>query len=113
MQEKIANNTPPEALEAKVTHFLQRFAKDDSAKYQIAPLIAKASLMSNHLYEDLGFANRIEMGRFMKEHFPALANQKPSDRLWKKYIYEGIGEVAPACATCHDQINCFGCKSLF
>ncbi len=112
MQAKIANNTPPETLEAKVTLFLQRFAKDDRSKHQMAPLIAKASLMSNHLYEDLGFANRIEMGRFMKEHFPTLATQKPSDKLWKKYIYDSIGEIAPACATCHDQINCFGCLSF-
>lgn len=104
------NQTPLEVLEAKVTIFLQSFAKDDYAKYQMAPLVAKTSLMPNHLYQDLGFKSRIEMGRFMKEYFPTLASIKPSTKLWKKYIYDSIGEVAPACATCSDQVNCFACQ---
>jgi len=104
------NNTPIEVLEAKVTEFLQSYAKNEYAKNQMAPLVAKTSLMPNHLYEDLGFDNRIMMGKFMKEYFPLLASIKPKDKLWKKYIYDSIGEVAPACATCSDQVNCFVCK---
>ncbi|MBN2826296.1 MAG: nitrogen fixation protein NifQ [Campylobacterales bacterium] len=104
------NQTPLEILEQKVTLFLQSFAKNDYAKDKIAPLVAQKSLQPNHLYEDLGFQNRTQMGKFMKEHFPALASQKPCDKLWKKYIYDSIGEVAPSCATCSDQINCFVCK---
>ncbi|MEA2027355.1 MAG: nitrogen fixation protein NifQ [Campylobacterota bacterium] len=102
------NNTP---LEAKVTEFLQSYSKDDYAKYKMAPLVAKKSLEANHLYQDLGFQNRIEMGKFMKVYFPTLAAQKPADKLWKKYIYDSIDEIAPACATCSDQVNCFVCKT--
>jgi len=104
------NQTPLETLEAKVTQFLQHYAKDEEAKKIAAPLVAQKSLEANHLYQDLGFDNRIQMGKFMKEHFPTLADQKPADKLWKKYIYDSIGEVAPACATCSDQVNCFVCK---
>lgn len=98
-------------MEAKVIALLQRYAKDAYAHDEIAPLVAKRSLMMNHLYQDLGFASRTQMGTFMKEHFPALSAQKPKDKLWKKYIYDEIGEVAPACASCADQINCFVCKT--
>jgi nitrogen fixation protein NifQ len=66
--------------------------------------------MMNHLYQDLGFQNRMQMARFMQYHFPKLSANKPKEVLWKKYIYDLIGEVAPACALCSDQENCFKCK---
>jgi len=97
-------------LEKKVDLFLQEFAKDTHAKTVVSSHIAKISLEMNHLYEDLGFKSRSEMGRYMKEHFPDLWAQKPADKLWKKYIYEMIDETAPACADCNDNINCFACK---
>ncbi len=102
--------TKNEVLEAKVTNLLQYFAKDDYAKNTIAPHVAKVSLEMNHLYQDLGFENRIEMGRYMKEYFPKLSNMKPKETLWKKYLYDLILETAPACAECNDQETCFACK---
>lgn len=105
------NNTVQlEILESKVVNLLQSYAKDDYSKNEVAPHLAKVSLEMNHLYEDLGFKNRVEMGRYMKENFPSLGAKKPEDKLWKKYIYDLIGETAPACATCSDQVNCFACK---
>jgi len=97
-------------LEQKVITFLQGFAKDEHVKNVIAPHVAIVSLEMNHLYQDLGFKSRVEMGRFMKLNFPILAEQKPADKLWKKYIYEQIDETAPACVECWDQVNCFACK---
>ncbi|MEA3498290.1 MAG: nitrogen fixation protein NifQ [Campylobacterota bacterium] len=94
-------------LELKVTNFLKQYAKDEYSKNEMAFHVAKISLMQNHLYEDLGFRNRFEMGGFMKKHFPELSKIKPKDKLWKKFIYDSIGEVAPACAKCEDQISCF------
>jgi nitrogen fixation protein NifQ len=99
-------------LEEKVTNFLQKYAKDEYSKNEIAVHVAKISLMPNHLYEDLGFRNRFEMGAFMKKHFPNLSEIKPKDKLWKKFIYDSINEVAPACAKCSDQVNCFTCKII-
>jgi nitrogen fixation protein NifQ len=105
----VESKTPLLILEQKVTRLLQLYAKDDFAKNEIAPHVAKTSLMADHLYQDLGFKSRVQMGKFMKNHFPNLANQKPADKLWKKFIYDSIGEVAPACEKCKDQINCFAC----
>ncbi len=106
----IKNDTPVKILEEKVTWFLQRYAKDDYTKKMTAPHVAKISLLQNHLYQDLGFKNRTQMGKFMKENFPLLSDIKPADKLWKKFIYDSIGEVAPACEDCNDQVNCFACK---
>ncbi len=97
-------------LEKKVMIFLQEYAKDKESKDILAPSVAKASLLPNHLYEDLGFDNRMQMNRFMIEHFPKLTTMKPKDTLWKKFIYDSVGEVAPACAECPDQTGCFPCK---
>ncbi len=93
----------------QVVELLSSYAVDEYAKDTIAPLVAEKSLLKNHLYQDLGLNNRIEMGKFMKKHFPTLASKKPKDKLWKKFIYDEIGEIAPACASCDDQINCFSC----
>ena len=97
-------------MEKEVTEFLQSFAKNRYSKYVIAPHIAAMSLKQNHLYHDLGFKNRVQMGRYMKCHFPKLAEMKPLDKLWKKFIYDSVGRVAPACFTCKDQNNCFACQ---
>ena len=87
-------------MERDVMEFLQAYAKNRYSKYVIAPHIAAMSLKPNHLYQDLGFKNRVQMGRYMKCHFPKLAEIKPLDTLWKKFIYDSIGRVAPACFTC-------------
>lgn len=93
----------------EIENFLKKYAIDDKARYEIAPMIAKKSLEMNHLYQDLGFKNRVQMGAFMSEHFPGLARIKPKEKLWKKFLYDSIGKVAPACAHCNDQEHCFTC----
>jgi nitrogen fixation protein NifQ len=96
-------------LGKEIENYLKKYAIDDEARYIIAPLIAKKSLEMNHLYQDLGFKNRLEMGQYMTKYFPRLAQMKPKDKLWKKFLYDAIGKIAPACATCNDQEHCFTC----
>lgn len=96
-------------MEEEVSTLLQEHASSSYAKEILAPKIAQASLMMNHLYEDLGFDSRTQMGKFMKENFLTLAQMKPKDTLWKKFIYDTIGKVAPACAGCSDFLTCFKC----
>lgn len=109
---KISNKTPLDVLEKKVTDFLCKYAHDEYAKNEVAPYLAKVSLHLNHLYQDLGFTSRTEMNRYMQEHFPKLCELKPKNKLWKKFIYDSIEEIAPACATCSDQENCWNCDTL-
>lgn len=98
-----------DSMRLEIEKFLKKYAADDEARYVIAPEVATKSLEMNHLYQDLGFKNRIEMGQFMARHFPRLAELKPKDKLWKKFLYDSIGRVAPACAFCNDQEHCFTC----
>ncbi|MFA6196606.1 MAG: nitrogen fixation protein NifQ [Sulfurimonas sp.] len=90
---------------------LGSYAVNDFAKTNLAPHVALVSLEMNHLYEDMGFKSRTEMGLFMMENFPALAVQKPKEKLWKKFLYEKIDAIAPACGNCDDQQTCFKCIS--
>lgn len=98
-----------QCLIEEVDMLLKLYAVDNLAKKKVAPFVAERSVEMNHLYEDIGFKNRKQMGKFMKLHFPKLAEMKPSNKLWKKHIYDQIGKVAPACATCPDQSGCFRC----
>lgn len=97
-------------LEQKVTDFLREYAIDEKSKNNIAPYVAKISLLQNHLYQDLGFKNRSEMGIFMKKYFPILSELKPKEKLWKKFIYDSIDEVAPSCEYCETKESCFACS---
>lgn len=98
-----------DAMRHEIETYLKKYAVDDEARYVVAPLIARKSLEMNHLYQDLGFKNRIQMSTYMAKHFPPLAELKPKDKLWKKFLYDAIGKVAPACASCNDQEHCFTC----
>jgi nitrogen fixation protein NifQ len=96
-------------MEKQVRSLLQDHAVNKYAKNILAPWVAYESLKMNHMYEDLGFKSRTQMGKFMMKNFPTLAKQKPKDKLWKKFIYDEIGQIAPACVSCNDQLTCFSC----
>lgn len=98
-----------EILRQTIENYLKKYAVNDEARYLIAPLIANKSLEMNHLYQDLGFKSRSQMGVYMAHYFPRLAELKPKEKLWKKFLYDAIGKVAPACAACRDQEHCFSC----
>lgn len=102
-------NREHELMYNDVKTLLTGYAVNDYAATVLAPMVARRSLEMNHLYEDMGFASRTEMGKFMAKNFPELAAEKPKEKLWKKYLYDRIGSIAPACATCDDQLTCFRC----
>jgi len=96
-------------MEEEVCVLLRKYSLNKHVHDVIAPWISRESLKMGHLYEDLGFKSRTEMAKFMQTNFPLFAKKKPKDKLWKKFIYDEIGKIAPACATCDDQMNCFKC----
>jgi nitrogen fixation protein NifQ len=102
-------STELEIMKNEVCRLLQTHAVNCYARDVLAPWVAHTSLEMGHLYSDLGLKSRSEMGRFMKKNFPSLSEQKPKDKLWKKFIYDEIGRVAPACGNCNDQLTCFTC----
>ena len=82
-----------------------------------AAIIATACAGRDHLWQDLGLANRGELSQLMAVNFPVLAeaNARAGDMKWKKFLYrqfcadEGIYVCpAPSCGQCHDFAQCFG-----
>jgi nitrogen fixation protein NifQ len=94
-------------LEKLICELLQKHAVGIMACDEIAPYIAKKSLEINHLYEAMGFDARAVMAVYMHQHFPTLASKKPDNMRWKKFLYDSIGAVAPACVGCPDAEDCF------
>jgi len=98
-----------ETMKKEIAALLHHYGVNAYAQTILGQWVARKSLKMNHLYHDLGFKSRTEMGKFMKKNYPCLAEKKPKDKLWKKFLYDKIGKVAPACVSCDDQYNCFKC----
>ncbi len=80
-----------------------------------AIMIARRSQRPNHLWQDLGLANRGELSLLMERHFPRLAQKNSADMKWKKFFQrmtcssEGFRLcAAPVCDECDDFETCFG-----
>ncbi|MGB0696090.1 MAG: nitrogen fixation protein NifQ [Rhodospirillaceae bacterium] len=81
----------------------------------LALMIARRSLASNHLWQDLGLRERAELTALMGRHFPGLAEANSSNMKWKKFFYRELcqreGVVickSPNCEVCEDFKECFG-----
>lgn len=80
----------------------------------LAHIVAYSCCGRNHLWQDLGLANRGELSCLMRTAFPALADLNVGDMKWKKFIYrhycarDGIYVCpAPSCGECADHGKCF------
>ncbi|AXS79744.1 nitrogen fixation protein NifQ [Dechloromonas sp. HYN0024] len=94
---------------------LENRACEHPSELLIANIVATACAGRDHLWQDLGLANREELSRLMWVNFPALARANTSDMKWKKFLYrqfcaqEGIYVCpAPSCGVCKDYAQCFG-----
>jgi nitrogen fixation protein NifQ len=81
-------------------------------------LVARRATRPNHLWQDLGLANRGELSKLMLRHFATLARRNDQDMKWKKFFYRMICRddgfsmcVAPCCSECGDFDGCFGSES--
>ncbi len=81
----------------------------------IAAMIARRAQRPNHLWQDLGLANRGELSKLMTRHFKPLAVRNSQDMKWKKFFYRLICAdasytlcTAPSCSECDDFDGCFG-----
>jgi nitrogen fixation protein NifQ len=84
----------------------------------LAFLVARRATRPNHLWQDLGLANRGELSKLMLRHFTALARRNDQDMKWKKFFYRMICRddgfsmcVAPCCSECSDFDSCFGSET--
>ncbi len=81
----------------------------------LAAILARRSLEPNHLWQDMGFAERGELGAMFRRHFPALVALNSGDMKWKKFFYRQLCQregflvcKSPHCEQCDEHAACFG-----
>jgi nitrogen fixation protein NifQ len=81
----------------------------------MASAVARACLLSDHLWQDLGLTSRKDLSGLLTRHFEPLASKNTGDMKWKKFFYkqlcdrEGLNLCkAPSCGVCADYKICFG-----
>ena len=94
---------------------LEYRAGEHASEVWLAHTVAYSCCGRDHLWQDLGLANRGELSQLMCVAFPRLAALNVGDMKWKKFIYrhycarEGIYVCpAPSCGECKDHGTCFG-----
>jgi nitrogen fixation protein NifQ len=97
---------------------LQHRAGRDDHEVWLAEILASACAGADHLWQDLGLAQRDELSQLIRHNFPGLAAANSGDMKWKKFLYrqfcaqEGIYVCpAPSCAVCKDHALCFGSET--
>lgn len=80
----------------------------------MATILVQACIGRDHLWQDLGLANRAQLSTLMNTNFRPLAKLNTGDMKWKKFIYKQLCEregiyfcPAPSCAACADHAQCF------
>ncbi len=101
-------------LEDLLNLLLEYRAGVHDSEVWLAHIVAYSCCGRNHLWQDLGLADRGELCALMCTAFPGLAALNIDDMKWKKFIYrhycsrEGIYLCpAPSCGECADHAQCF------
>jgi nitrogen fixation protein NifQ len=101
-------------LEDLLNLLLEYRAGARESEFWLAHIVAYSCCGRNHLWQDLGLADRTELSFLMNTAFPGLAALNTGDMKWKKFIYrhycsrEGIYVCpAPSCGECADHAKCF------
>jgi nitrogen fixation protein NifQ len=94
---------------------LDHCAESGEIQEWLSCCVASAAMQEQHLWQDMGLANRSLLSRLLNENFPALAARNVGDMKWKKFFYRQLCQRAglnlcksPNCADCCDYQACFG-----
>ena len=99
-----------------IVELLSDYCGDHSEeKHNLILFIADACMGENHLWQDMGLANREELSKLMQSSFPRLFAKNTGNMRWKKFFYKQLCERAeimicksPTCGVCVDYSVCFG-----
>lgn len=87
---------------------------DPGVAARVAGAVAAGCFGEQHLWRDMGLADRATLRRLLEAHFAPFAEQNHRDMRWKKYIYrrlcrwEGFHACkAPTCGECSSYAECF------
>lgn len=95
-------------------YLLECRAGEAEEEVWLAAIVARRSQSANHLWQDMGFADRGELNLLLRRHFPELVRRNAGDMKWKKFIYRELCQregvlvcKSPNCAVCSDFSTCF------
>ena len=99
-----------------VTALLMKYRHiEDDMHTWLANIVAAGCMGSEHLWRDLGFAERQGLTQLFEQFFPELAQQNNANMRWKKFLYKQLCEAeghyvcrSPSCETCKSFDECFG-----
>jgi len=113
----LTDDTGDDAIEEEDLRafLLDHRARGAEEEEWLAAIVARRSLEPNHLWQDMGFANRQELNALFRRHFPELVRRNSADMKWKKFFYRSLCEregltlcKSPNCEVCCDFAACFG-----
>lgn len=88
---------------------------DSEVAAWLAAVVARRALAANHLWQDLGVADRAELSEMLHRHFAPLARRNTRNMKWKKFFYRELCQLegvnlckSPVCDVCSDFAQCFG-----
>jgi nitrogen fixation protein NifQ len=109
----------PEDEECMVRALLaQNYTFDGPVGPWLAGILARRALEPNHLWEDLGLAQRADLSKLLLRHFGSLAGKNTRNMRWKKFLYRSLCEAegfsmcpSPTCDACPEFDICYGDES--
>ena len=100
--------------EAIALLLLWRGGHASAESHWFAAIIARRSMESRHLWEDLGLPNRAALNDLMARQFPRIRAANSQNMRWKKFFYRQICAdkacalcLSPSCDECTDKAECF------
>lgn len=80
----------------------------------LAAILARRSMESRHLWEDLGLPSRPDLSAMIARQLPRLAEANNQNMRWKKFFYRQICAdsafslcLTPSCEDCDERASCF------
>jgi nitrogen fixation protein NifQ len=84
----------------------------------LAFVVARRGMEPNHLWEDLGLAERPDLTKLLLRHFAPLASKNTRNMRWKRFLYRSLCEAegfsmcpSPTCDACSEFHICYGDES--
>ncbi len=84
----------------------------------LAHVVARRGMEPNHLWEDLGLAERHHLTDLLLRHFEPLACKNTRNMRWKRFLYRSLCEAegfsmcpSPTCDACSEFHICYGDES--
>jgi nitrogen fixation protein NifQ len=80
----------------------------------LAYVVARRGMEPNHLWEDLGLAERPDLTKLLLRHFAPLACKNTRNMRWKRFLYRSLCEAegfsmcpSPTCDACAEFHICY------